>query len=131
MKAIKIISLASLLVSGAMANEALMVNMSQMENGLTNIQKGFLYNAPALIKSGVTEVKKANELFHSVDASKKYLPKEKQHMGNVAFNAAKKIDTAAAELLKALDKKEYNKASHSYSDMMNACTACHAVVRGW
>lgn len=131
MKAIKIISLASLLASGVMANESLMVNMAQMENGLSNIQKGFLYNAPALIKSGVTEIKKANALFHSIDASKKYLPKDKQHMGNIAFNAAKKIDSSSEELLKALDNKEYNKASRSYSDIVSSCTACHAVVRGW
>ena len=105
--------------------------MSQMENGLSNVQKGFLYNAPVLIKGGISEIQKANALFHNADATKKYLPKEKQHMSNIAFNAAKRIDASSNELIKALNKKEYSKASQSYSEIVNACTACHAVVRGW
>lgn len=131
MKMIKILALSALLSAGLAADDTLALNMSQMENGLNNVQKGFLYNAPALIKGGVAEIKKADALFHNAEATKKYLPKEKQHMSNIAFNAAKRIDTASGELLKALDKKEYTKASQSYSEIVNACTACHAVVRGW
>jgi CHAD domain-containing protein len=131
MKMVKILALSALLSAGTMADETLALNMSQMENGLSNVQKGFLYNAPTLIKGGVSEIRKANALFHNVDASKKYLPKEKQHMSNIAFNAAKRIDSASDDLIKALNKKEYSKASQSYSEIVNACTACHAVVRGW
>jgi len=131
MKMIKILALSALLSAGVMADETLASNMSQMESGLSNVQKGFLYNTPALIKSGVAEIKKADALFHDMEATKKYLPKEKQHMSNIAFNAAKRIDTASNDLLKALDKKQYSKAHQSYSDIVNACTACHAVVRGW
>jgi len=131
MKMIKILALSALLSAGVMADETMASNMSQMESGLSNVQKGFLYNTPALIKSGVAEIKKADALFHDMDATKKYLPKDKQHMSNIAFNAAKRIDTASNDLLKALDKKQYSKAHQSYSDIVNACTACHAVVRGW
>lgn len=131
MKLVKILTFAALLSAGAVADDTLAVNMSQMENGLSNIQKGFLYNAPALIKGGVSDVQKANALFHNMDVTKKYLPKDKQHMNNIAFNASKRIDGASADLLKALDKKEYSKAHQSYSEIVNACTACHAVVRGW
>lgn len=131
MKIIKILALSALLSAGVMADETLVNNMSQMESGLSNVQKGFLYNTPALIKSGVAEIKKADALFHDMEATKKYLPKDKQHMSNIAFNAAKRIDTASNDLLKALEKKQYSKAHQSYSDIVNACTACHAVVRGW
>jgi len=131
MKMIKILALSALLSAGVMADETLVNNMSQMESGLSNVQKGFLYNTPALIKSGVAEIKKADALFHDMEATKKYLPKDKQHMSNIAFNAAKRIDTASNDLLKALEKKQYSKAHQSYSDIVNACTACHAVVRGW
>lgn len=131
MKMIKIMALSALISGAAMANETLALNMSQMENGLSNVQKGFLYNAPALIKGGVSEIQKANALFHDADATKKFLPKEKQHMSNIAFNAAKRIDASSNELLKALNKKEYSKAHKSYSEIINACGACHAVVRGW
>lgn len=131
MKMVKILALSALLSVGAAADDTLALNMSQMENGLSNVQKGFLYNAPVLIKGGVSEIHKANALFHNVDATKKYLPKDKQHMSNIAFNAAKRIDSASNDLLKALDKKQFSKAHQSYSEIVNACTACHAVVRGW
>ncbi len=131
MKIVKILTLTALLSVGAAADDTLALNMSQMENGLSNIQKGFLYNTPALIKGGVSDVQKANALFHNMDVTKKYLPKDKQHMSNIAFNASKRIDGASADLLKALDKKEYSKAHQSYSEIVNACTACHAVVRSW
>lgn len=131
MKIVKILALSALLSVGAAADDTLALNMSQMENGLSNIQKGFLYNAPALIKGGVSEVQKANALFHDMDATKKYLPKDRQHMSNIAFNASKRIDSASNDLVKALGKKEYSKAHQSYSEIVNACTACHAVVRGW
>ena len=131
MKMIKTMALAALISSAALANDTLALNMSQMENGLSNVQKGFLYNAPALIKGGVGEIQKANALFHDMEVTKKYLPKDKQHMSNIAYNAAKRIDASSNELLKALNKKEYSKAHQSYSDIINACGACHAVVRGW
>jgi cytochrome c556 len=131
MKMIKILALSALIASGVAADDTLVQNMHQMENGLSSVQKGFLYNTPELIKSGISDIKKADSLFHDVDATKNYLPKDKQHMSNIAFNAAKRIDTASNKLLKALDKKEYSKAHESYSEIVNACTACHAVVRGW
>lgn len=117
--------------SMAMADTTLASNMSQMENGLSQVQKGFLYNNSLLIKEGVTEIHTANLLFHNVEETKKYLPKDKQHMSNIAFNASKRIDKASADLIKSLDKKQFSKASQSYSEIVNACTMCHAVVRGW
>ena len=49
------------------ASEAEKVNamvMINMENGLANIQKGFLYNNIDLIKSGVEQVQKENTIYH-------------------------------------------------------------------
>lgn len=131
MKIVKILALSALLSLSASADETLISNMSQMEKGLSSIQKGFLYNTPVLIKEGVNEIKKSNALFHNLEMSKKYLPKDKQHMSNIAFNASKRIDSASDDMIKALNKKEYSKAHQSYSEIVNACTACHAVVRGW
>lgn len=131
MKMIKILALTALISGGVMADDTLAKNMSQMENGLSSVQKGFLYNAPALIKSGVSDIHKANALFHNLDETKKFLPKDKQHMSNIAFNASKRIDTASDDLIKALNNKQYSKAHQAYSDIINACGSCHAVVRGW
>lgn len=131
MKRIVSVTLTLFLSSMAMADTTLANNMAQMENGLSQVQKGFLYNNPLWIKNGVTEIHTANLLFHNMEETKKYLPKEKQHMGNIAFNASKRIDKASADLVKFLDKKQFSKASQSYSEIVNACTMCHGVVRGW
>lgn len=131
MKRIISVTLTLFLSSMAMADTTLANNMAQMENGLSQVQKGFLYNNPLWIKNGVTEIHTANLLFHNMEETKKYLPKEKQHMGNIAFNASKRIDKASADLVKFLDKKQFSKASQSYSEIVNACTMCHGVVRGW
>lgn len=122
----------SLLASSALsADQTLVSTMAHMEKGLNNVQKGFLYNTPDLIKNGVKEIHDANALFHNSDATKRYLPKEKQHLSNIAFNASKRIDKSSAELIAALDKKQFSKAGQSYSELVHACTACHGVVRGW
>ncbi len=113
------------------ADDTLAVNMSHSENGLSNIQKGFLYNSEPMIRNGIKEIRSANEMFASLDETVKYLPKDKQHMKNVAFNAAKRINSAVDEMEIYLAQKEMGKAHHAYSDIVNACTACHAIVRGW
>ena len=131
MKMIKVLALTALVGTALFAQEAMTQQMIKSEEGLNDIQKGFLYNNAALIRSGVATVKEANELFHNVEATKKYLPEDKMHMGNIAFNAAKRIDAAADELSLYLDANEYSKAQRSFTDIMTACGSCHAVVRGW
>ncbi len=131
MKVIMGLALTMFLSGMVMADNTLSINMSQMENGLNNVQKGFLYNNPVLIKEGVAEIHSANALFHNIEETKKYLPKDKKHMSNIAFNASKRIDSASADLLKSLEKKQFSKAHQSYSEIINACGSCHAVVRGW
>jgi hypothetical protein len=131
MKFFKAFTMTALLATGAFAQGDLVEKMIESETGLNNIQKGFLYNNAPLIKTGVAEVKRANALFKNAEATKKYLPKEKAHMSNIAYNAAKRIDSAADELAVYLDEKEYTKAHQSFTDIMNACSSCHAIVRGW
>jgi len=131
MKNLTALALAALISTGAMAQEALTEKMIESENGLNNIQKGFLYNNASLIRSGVATIKKANELFHDAAATKQFLPAEKSHMSNIAYNASKRIEAAADELIVYLDAKEYSKAQHAFTDIMTACGSCHAVVRGW
>ncbi|MDP3119783.1 MAG: hypothetical protein Q8N01_05165 [Sulfuricurvum sp.] len=126
------LALMCVLSSVAMANTTtLLETMRDMENGLSNVQKGFLYNNPVLIKEGVDAIHAANALFNNMDETKRFLPREKQHLSNVALNASKRINTASTNLLKAVEKKQFSKASQSYSELVNACTACHGVVRGW
>jgi hypothetical protein len=128
----KLALIASALVCTAtLGAEELTTQMLKSETGLNNIQKGFLYNSMELVKKGALEVKHANKIFHNQEATKKYLPEKKQHFSNIAFNAAKRIDVAADEMTSYLEANEMTKAQHAYSDIINACGSCHAVVRGW
>jgi hypothetical protein len=120
------------LVTSIFATEVdLQKNMIKMENGVSNIQRGFLYNNIDLIKNGIEEISTANHMFASKDVASKYLPKEKKHMSNVAFNSAKKIDFALEELKVYLDKKELTSAHKAYSEVIDSCTVCHSIVRSW
>ncbi|MEA1918700.1 MAG: hypothetical protein U9N52_02580 [Campylobacterota bacterium] len=128
---IKILTLTALLGGALFATDTLAINMAKSENGLNNIQKGFLYNSMPLVRNGVKEVREANKMFHNTEETQKYLPKDKQHMKNIAFNAATRINSAADEMEIYLAEKEMGKAQQAYSHIISACSSCHAVVRGW
>jgi hypothetical protein len=131
MKMIKRLTLTALLSCAVFAGDTITVNMAKSENGLNNIQKGFLYNSLPLIHNGIKEVRNANAIFHNIEATEGYLPKDKSHMKNIAYNAVARINNAADEMEIYLAQKEMGKAQHAYSDIISACSSCHAVVRGW
>ncbi|MDD3324648.1 MAG: hypothetical protein PHN38_05975 [Sulfurospirillaceae bacterium] len=105
--------------------------MLAMENGLNNIQKGFLYNNIDLIKSGVDIVQKENRVYHDRKVIKSILPENKKLMENIALITSKRIENASEEMKAYLEMKQMRKAHESFSDMVNACTDCHTIVRGW
>lgn len=105
--------------------------MAGMENGLNNIQKGFLYNSVALIRSGVDQVIAENKVYHKKSIVESILPENRKQTINVAMLTAQRIDNAANEIKIYLDAKEMRKAHDSFSNMVKACTDCHIIVRGW
>jgi hypothetical protein len=131
MKLIKVLVASSLLVVAANANDVMQKSMSIMEKGMTEIQKGFLNNNLDSIKSGVKLVKEGNELFSDKKVISSYLPENKKHLSNVAENASKRIALNINVLESNLDNKSYINAANAYSDMLNACSSCHSIVRNW
>jgi hypothetical protein len=127
----KIIVAGILSVSFANAGDLLTKSMTAMETGMTFIQKGFLNNNAELIRTGVEMVEKGNKMFSDKDVIIKYLPQNKKHMVNVAENQARRITLDASLVNLRLDDKAYTSAANAYSDMMNACSRCHAIVRDW
>jgi hypothetical protein len=105
--------------------------MSTMEKGMTQIQQGFLNNNLQLIKDGTKLVKEGSALFSDKKVISEYLPDNKKHMVNVAENASKRITLDIAELETNLDNKAFINAANAYSDMLNACSSCHSIVRNW
>ena len=89
------------LASTINASEAEKVNamvMLNMENGLANIQKGFLYNNLELIKSGVDQVQKENAIYQDRKVIKAVLPENKKQMENLALITSKRIENATEEM---------------------------------
>ncbi len=112
------------------ADETMQASMSKMENGLTLIQKGFLYNNIESINLGIKDINDGNELFGKKEMEV-YLPKDKKHMTNTAQIASDKIVKSLKELKEHLDSKEYLKSHESYANVITACAACHNLVRSW
>ncbi|MGB5793670.1 hypothetical protein [Poseidonibacter sp.] len=131
MKIGKIILAAALFIGVANAQDVMKKSMSIMEQGMTQIQQGFLNNNLELIKSGTKLVEEGNALFSDKKVISNYLPDNKKHMTNVAVNSAKRITLDISELKTNLDNKAYIDAANSYSDMLNACSRCHSIVRSW
>ena len=52
-------------------------------------------------------------------------------MVNIAILSAKRIDLATNAMLEYVKLKEYKKANEAYAQIISACTACHAITRGW
>ena len=131
MKLTKLLIASSLLAVSLSANDVMQKSMSIMEKGMTQIQQGFLNNNLDSIKAGVKLVKEGNELFSDKKVISQYLPENKKHMANVAENASKRIALDINVLEVNLDNKAYVNAANAYSDMLNACSSCHSIVRNW
>ena len=127
----KILIAAILSVTAASANDIMRKSMATMETGMNMIQKGFMHNSVPLIKKGLTLVERGNNQFSNPRVIKKYLPKNKKHMSNVAENASKRLKANITVLELGLDAKAYKSAANAYSDMLNACSSCHSIVRNW
>ena len=122
------------IVSALHAADAEKINamvMINMENGLASIQKGFLYNNLDMIKSGVDQVQKENMVYHDRKVIKSILPENRKQMENLAFITSKRIENATEEMKSYIALKQMKKAHSAFSDIVNACTDCHTLVRGW
>ncbi len=131
MKLGKILVACILALNIANAKDIMQKSMSIMEQGISQIQQGFLNNNIELIKSGTKLVKDGNELFSDEKVISQYLPKDKRHMVNVATNTSKRINLDINMLELNLNNKAYLSAADAYSDILNACSRCHSIVRNW
>ncbi|MDD3344534.1 MAG: hypothetical protein PHR87_13280 [Sulfurospirillaceae bacterium] len=129
------IILASLLsISLAHATENEKVNaviMLNMESGLASIQKGFLYNSIDLIKEGVNKVQQENITYHDRKVIKSILPENRKQMENLALITSRRIENATEEMKSYLAFHQMKKAHNAFLDIVNACTDCHTLIRGW
>ena len=130
-RSVKLIFGLLLSVSLSHASELNAKVMMNMENGLSNIQKGFLYNNIDLIKSGVDQIQNENAIYHDRKVIKSILPENKKQMENLALITSKRIENATEEMKSYLALHQMKKAHNAFSDIVNACTDCHTLIRGW
>ena len=130
MKLTKIL-MAAVLSAGIAQADAMTKSMNIMQQGIEQVQFGFINNNEQMIKDGLAQIAKGNGMFSSEDVIKKYLPSDKKHLTNVAVNASKRIALDANIIELNLDDKAYTKAAEGYSDMLNACSRCHGIIRSW
>jgi len=131
MKLSRILMAGILSVTFATANEALSTSMNIMQKGIEQVQFGFINNNEQMIREGLKAIQKGNTMFSDESLIAKSLPENKKHMSNVASNASKRIAADATIIELNLDDKAYTKAAEGYSDMLNACSRCHSIIRSW
>ena len=131
MKLTKILMAGILSVSFASANDVMTKSMNIMQQGIEQVQFGFINNNEKIVREGLEQIKKGNAMFSSETLIKASLPDNKKHMVNVAVNASKRITADATIIELNLDDKAYTKAAEGYADMMNACSRCHGIIRSW
>ena len=131
MKLTKILMAGILSVTVASANDVLKKSMDTMQAGIEQVQAGFINNNTEAVKAGLKQIAEGNALFSEKKVIAQYLPKNKKHMVNIAVNASKRITADATIVELNLDDKAYIKAAEGYSDMLNACSRCHGLVRSW
>lgn len=131
MKLTKILIAGLLSVTFATANDTLTNSMTIMQKGIEQVQFGFINNNEQMVREGLKTINKGNTMFSDAALIEKSLPENKKHMVNVATNASKRITADATIIELNLDDKAYTKAAEGYSDMLNACSRCHSIVRSW
>ena len=52
-------------------------------------------------------------------------------MAMVGTLSSQRISLEINVLELSLDEKAYVNAANAYSDMLNACSKCHSIVRAW
>ena len=114
----------------ASANE-IKTNMTEMRDGLQQIQDGFSYNNKDGILKGINQIQKANEMFHDSKSAAKYLPKDKQRFSKVSFLSVNSLNANLEQMKEYVNINKIVDASDSLAGVVHSCTRCHAIVRGW
>ncbi len=130
----KKVLLASILVSGVLFGHEVvypdrMQNMQQMENALSEIQKGFLYNNVQVVKNGVKHLKITTKNTESF--IKPGVTKEGINTLAYAHKQAEDISKIADDILATFEKGDRYNAANGYLQILSKCLSCHQTVRSW
>ncbi len=124
-----VVAISALMLGFGAANaqsDSVYANMGLLEQGLTNIQKGFLYNSDAMIQSGVQNLVEAED---AISAKDRY-DMAKAGMSEAAItNITDSMRDHIKELDAAVEKGQMGEAASAYSNVVKDCVTCHIAIR--
>jgi hypothetical protein len=125
----KIILALSLTVAASFANDTTInATMDLMNQGLQQVQKGFVYNSKEDILRGIETIESANSIFTHVDVSTFIKNNSKiQVTKNINANLTKELKN----FKQAVVAKDFSEATAQYAKVLNDCVSCHTIIRGW
>ncbi len=107
-------------------------NMQEMEVSMAQIQKGFLYNDPSLVKNGVVTLReRVKNIEPPSKEDEEMLGKGNTYSYKYAKEQSAKISALAQELLTNYNANERYSAMNRYKDTLKQCLACHTKIRKW
>ena len=122
-----ILALAFTAVASFANDTTIDATMKLMNQGLNQVQTGFMYNSKEDIIRGVETMENADAIFSHVDVS--------TFMKNNKVQVANNINKNLSKHLKALKKDvkngKYSDATAKYAKVVNDCVSCHTIIRGW
>ena len=123
-----ILALALTSVATFATDTTITATMQLMDNGLNQVQRGFLYNSKKDILEGISKLENSDAIFKTVDVTT-FIPKNKKI--RVTQNITNNLGDDLKVLRKAIENNEFTNATEEYGKVLNDCVACHTVIRGW
>jgi len=102
--------------------------MNLMNQGLNQVQSGFVNNNKKDILEGISIIENANSIFSQVDVGK-FIPNNRKTQ--VTKNIYNNLTKSLKKLKSNIENRKYSAATESYGKVLNTCLACHTIVRGW
>lgn len=113
----------------ALANDTTInATMQLMEQGLNEVQSGFIYNDKNKLSRGIQTLESSNAIFNNVDVSV-FIPNNAKIQ--VTKNISENLTKDLAAFKKSVAEKKYAEATEDYARVVNSCISCHTIIRGW
>jgi hypothetical protein len=108
--------------------------MQTLSKGLMHIQQGILTNDKEELLTGVRMLKRTEEGFltRHGEALQKYMPESPKYAISMAKTSERNIERYTREIRSdILSKKDYNRVTRGYTNMMIESVKCHQKLRKW
>jgi hypothetical protein len=123
--------LSSMVFAQKVVNQTNMKIMKDLEEAISLIQKGFMYNNTNVVENGVAQVR---VLVQNSEAFRPNVTKKEAGFDTYQYaqDEAKVMgDLAERVLTQFKSAKDKDKSLETYQTMLNRCVECHKLIRKW